>query len=81
MQHVVFDKKGYAVCKHPRFLPLQNGIVQCTPEWFKQRKGRLTGSKYTNLYFINSKEEYDAYWQVGAPGSADPHAVEAFSST
>lgn len=78
MQHVTFDEKGYAVCKHPRFLPLQGGIEQCTPEWFKQRKGRLTGSKYTNLYFINSEEEYDQYWaQVWNNGPKPPFSDEA----
>tara|TARA_B110000261_G_scaffold141937_1_gene162915 strand:- start:749 stop:1501 length:753 start_codon:yes stop_codon:yes gene_type:complete len=78
MKHVVFDKNGYAVCKHPRFLKLQHGIEQCTPAWFKQRKGRLTGSKYTNFYFINSEEEYEAYWQqVWAGGPRKPFSDEA----
>ena len=78
MKHVVFDKNGYAVCKHPRFLKLQHGIEQCTPAWFKQRKGRLTGSKYTNFYFINSEDEYEAYWQqVWAGGPRKPFSDEA----
>ena len=63
MQYITYDKNGHAVCGHPRFLKLQNGVVQCTPAWFKQRKNRLTGSKYANLYFINSEEEYHAYWE------------------
>lgn len=78
MKHVVYDNNGYAVCKHPRFLKLQHGIEQCTPAWFKQRKGRLTGSKYTNFYFINSEEEYEAYWQqVWAGGPRKPFSDEA----
>ena len=55
---------------HPRFLPLQGGIEQLTPEWFAQRKGRLTGSKLSNFFFIKTKEEYDNYYAVvfeGAP--------------
>ena len=39
---------------------------------------RLTGSKYTNLYFINSEEEYDAYWeQVWNKGPREPFSEEA----
>tara|TARA_B110000977_G_scaffold191313_1_gene263239 strand:+ start:119 stop:1147 length:1029 start_codon:yes stop_codon:yes gene_type:complete len=55
---------------HPRFLPLQGGIEQLTPEWFQQRKGRLTGSKLSNFCFIKTEEEYDNYFAVvfeGAP--------------
>ena len=55
---------------HPRFLPLQNGIEQLTPEWFAQRRGRLTGSKLSNFCFIKTEEEYDDYYAVvfdGAP--------------
>lgn len=55
---------------HPRFLPLQGGIEQLTPEWFAQRKGRLTGSKLSNFCFIKTKQEYDNYYAVvfeGAP--------------
>ena len=78
MQHVTYDKNEYAECQHPRFLKLQNGVVQCTPEWFKQRSGRLTGSKYTNFYFINSEEEYDQYWQqVWNKGPRPPFSKEA----
>lgn len=78
MRHVIFDDNGHAVCKHPRFLELQNGVVQCSPAWFKQRKGRLTGSKYANLYFISSEEEYEAYWQqVWNKGPKPPFSDEA----
>jgi len=55
---------------HPRFLPLQGGIEQLTPEWFAQRRGRLTGSKLSNFCFIKTKQEYDDYYAVvfeGAP--------------
>ena len=55
---------------HSRFLPLQGGIEQLTPEWFAQRKGRLTGSKLSNFCFIKTEEEYDNYYSVvfeGAP--------------
>ena len=55
---------------HSRFLPLQGGVEQLTPEWFAQRKGRLTGSKLSNLCFIKTEEEYDNYFSVvfeGAP--------------
>lgn len=78
MQHVVFDDNNHAVCKHPRFLPLVGGIQQCTPAWFKQRKGRLTGSKYANLYFVNSEAEYEQYWQqVWNKGPREPFSEEA----
>ena len=61
---VLFEKM------HSRFLPLQGGIEQLTPEWFAQRKGRLTGSKLSNFCFIKTEEEYDNYYSVvfeGAP--------------
>lgn len=78
MQHVTYDTNGHAVCNHPHFLPLQNGIQQCSPAWFKQRQGRLTGSKYANLYFIGDAEEYEAYWQqVWNKGPRPPFSDEA----
>jgi hypothetical protein len=49
---------------HPRFLPLQNGIEQLSDAWFKQRKGRVTGSKLSNFCFIKDEEEYHDYYSV-----------------
>jgi len=78
MEHVTFDKNDHAVCHHPRFVPMHDGIAQCSPAWFKQRRGRLTGSKYANLYFIGSEAEYEQYWQqVWNKGPREPFSEEA----
>lgn len=57
---------------HPRFLPLENGIEQLSDEWFKQRKGRLTGSKLSNFCFIKDEEEYNDYYGIVFEGKPKP---------
>ena len=57
---------------HPRFIPLAGGIEQLTPEWFKQRRGRLTGSKLANFCFIKDEEEYDDYYGIIFEGKPRP---------
>ncbi len=57
---------------HPRFLALQNGIEQLTPEWFKERRGRLTGSKLSNFCFIKTEDEYDDYYGIIFEGKPRP---------
>lgn len=67
---MVYKGNGTFEKMHSRFLPLQGGIEQLTPEWFAQRRGRLTGSKLSNFCFIKTKKEYDDYFAVvfeGAP--------------
>ena len=49
---------------HPRFVPLKGAPEQLSDAWFAQRRGRLTGSKYSNLYFIGSEEEYHEYYGI-----------------
>jgi len=34
-------------------------LVQRTPEWFRFRKGRMTGSKFSNLFFTDTEKELD----------------------
>jgi len=34
-------------------------LVQRTPEWFRFRKGRMTGSKFSNLFFTDTEDELD----------------------
>lgn len=57
---------------HPRFLPLQDGIEQLSDEWFKQRSGRLTGSKLSNFCFIKDEEEYHDYYEIVFEGKPKP---------
>lgn len=57
---------------HARFVPLTGAPEQLSDAWFAQRKGRLTGSKYSNLYFINSEEEYDEYYGIVWEGKPRP---------
>ena len=57
---------------HPRFVPLIGGIEQLTDEWFKQRKGRLTGSKLANLCFIKDEDEYHEYFGIVFQGKPRP---------
>lgn len=57
---------------HKRFLPLTNGIPQCSPEWFAQRRGRLTGSKLSGLLWLKSKEEYEDYFGIIYKGKPRP---------
>lgn len=49
---------------HKRFVPLRSGIEQLSDEWFKQRRGRLTGSKLSNFFFIKDEEEYLNYYGI-----------------
>ena len=57
---------------HKRFLPLSNGIPQCSPEWFALRKGRLTGSKLSGLLWLKSKDEYEEYYGIIYQGKPRP---------
>lgn len=57
---------------HSRFIPLVGGIEQLTDEWFKQRKGRLTGSKLANFCFIKDEQEYDDYYGIIFEGKPRP---------
>ena len=57
---------------HPRFVPLIGGIEQLTDEWFKQRRGRLTGSKLANFCFIKDEEEYHDYYGIIFEGKPKP---------
>lgn len=61
---------------HKRFLPLKGGIIQLTDEWFKMRKGRLTGSKLGSFCFIKDKEEYDNYYAEVFEGKKKPPFTE-----
>tara|TARA_Y100001958_G_C21242889_1_gene571427 strand:+ start:2038 stop:3159 length:1122 start_codon:yes stop_codon:yes gene_type:complete len=61
---------------HKRFLPLVGGIEQLTDEWFKQRRGRLTGSKLGSFCFIKDKEEYDNYFAEVFEGKPKPPFTE-----
>ena len=57
---------------HPRFVPLVGGIEQLTDEWFKQRRGRLTGSKLANFCFIKDEQEYHEYYGIVFEGKPKP---------
>ena len=57
---------------HPRFIPLQNGVEQLSDAWFKQRKGRITGSKLANFCFIKDEEEYHEYYSIVFEGAKKP---------
>ena len=57
---------------HSRFLPLLDGVEQLSSEWFKIRRGRITGSKLSNLFFIKSKDEYDDYHAIIFQGKKRP---------
>ena len=57
---------------HSRFVPLVDGIEQLTDEWFKQRRGRLTGSKLGQFCFIKDKAEYDEYYGIVFEGKPRP---------
>jgi hypothetical protein len=57
---------------HHRFIPLVGGIEQLTDEWFKQRRGRLTGSKLANFCFIKDEQEYHDYYGIIFEGKPRP---------
>jgi hypothetical protein len=57
---------------HSRFVPLTDGIEQLSDEWFKQRRGRLTGSKLANFCFIKDEEEYHDYYGIVFEGKPKP---------
>lgn len=61
---------------HSRFVPLVGGIEQLTDEWFKQRRGRLTGSKLANFCFIKDEAEYHDYFGVVFEGKPKPPFTE-----
>jgi len=48
-------KQVAATRKHKASQPL----IQRTSAWFRFRKGRMTGSKFSNLFFTNTEEELD----------------------
>jgi|TARA_B110000908_G_scaffold76615_1_gene92202 hypothetical protein len=51
---------GLDVKKRWTTLKQQNisAIVQRTPEWFARRRGKFTGSKWSNFFFLGNEEEY-----------------------
>ena len=61
---------------HKRFVPLIGGIEQLTDEWFKQRRGRLTGSKLANFCFIKDEAEYHDYFGIVFEGKPKPPFTE-----
>mgnify|MGYP006077835553 CR=1 FL=1 len=69
---MVYINRGVLSRMHPRFLPLQGGIMQLSDAWFKQRRGRLTGSKLSNFCFIKNEDEYHEYYGIVYEGKPKP---------
>lgn len=70
---------------HDRFFSLEDqGIVepaQKSPEWFARRKGKLSGSKFSQLLFIRSQEDRIKYFEEvfeGRPKSPFPDIVKQY---
>lgn len=70
---------------HDRFFSLDDqGIVepaQKSPEWFARRKGKLSGSKFSQLLFLNTQEDRMKYYEEvfeGRPKSPFPEHVKKY---
>ena len=71
--------------QHDRFFSLDDqGIVepaQKSPEWFARRKGKLSGSKFSQLLFLNSQEDRVKYYEEvfeGRQKDPFPEHVKAY---
>lgn len=70
---------------HDRFFSLKDqGIEepeQKSPEWFARRKGKLSGSKFSQLLFLNNQEDRVKYFEEvfeGRPKSPFPDHVKEY---
>ena len=70
---------------HDRFFSLDDqGIVepaQKSPEWFARRKGKLSGSKFSQLLFLKTQEERVKYFEEvfeGRPKDPFPDHVKQY---
>lgn len=70
---------------HDRFFSLKDqGIVepaQKSPEWFARRKGKLSGSKFSQLLFLNNQEDRVKYFEEvfeGRPKDPFPDHVKEY---